>query len=473
VVTLIDRTLTPSTLAPNFIAVPKRPIALALIGALFFFTALSGTARAQSLSLIRDAEIENILWAYTKPLLQVAGIDPNATTINLIANNQLNAFVANGPNIYLFTGLLMRADSPEQIMGVIAHEIGHIAGAHSARTRDVIADLQVQSLVTMVLGLAAALASGQGSAAGAAVLGSQGLATNSFLAHSRAQESAADQAGLSYMDQIGVPATGLRDFLRTLETEEYLATGRQSPYFRTHPVTRERIALVEQHVANSPHSNATLDERFYQWHRVMQAKLAGFLEPPGRVFQLYPEEDQSLPARYARAIAYYRIPQLDRALPLIDGLIDEYPDNPYFWELKGQMLFENGRGSQALAPYARAVELLPQSPLLRTQWAQVILEQNDAASVPTALANLKESARQDPYNGLTWHLLAIAYGRSGDIGRAALSLAEKGLLHGDRDLAIDQAERAMVLLANGSIDWLRAEEILKDAEDLPEPSDRT
>ncbi|MCP4327419.1 MAG: M48 family metalloprotease [Alphaproteobacteria bacterium] len=423
-------------------------------------------ARAQGLSLIRDAEIENILWAYTAPILRVAGIDPNAATINIVADDSLNAFVAGGPNIYLFTGLLRRSDSPEQTMGVIAHEVGHIAGSHGTRTRDLMSDLQIQGFITMILGFALAAASGQSGAAGAATLGGAGLSTNALLAHSRAQESAADSAGLTYMDDIGVSATGLYDFLKVLENEEYLAVGRQSPYYRTHPVTRERINFVGEHVRNSPTSNARLPQKFYLWHEIMRAKLTAFLESPGRVLQVYPETDNSLPARYARAIAYYRVPNLKEALPRIDELIAEHPNNPYFHELKGQMLFENGRGGEAVGPYKEAVALLPHSPLLRTQLAQVLLESGDPKQNLEALSNLKEAARYDHSNGLTYHLLSIAYGREGNIGMAALSIAEKALLEGDRDTAISQAQRAMHLLDNGSLNWLRAERVMNDAEDL-------
>lgn len=447
-----------------------RPFRTLLAVAVAGMLVVSGVrAQAADLSLVRDAEIEGILWAYTVPILRVAGIDPNAMSINLVADDSLNAFVAGGPNLFIHTGLLSRAESPEQIIGVIAHEVGHIAGAHGARARDFMGNLQITSLITTILGVAAAVASGQGQAAGGLTLGGAGLAANSFLAYSRVQESAADQAGLTYLETIGISAKGLRDFLKVLENEEYLAVGRQSPYFRTHPVTRERINLIENHLRQSRHTDAEVNERYRAWHEVMKAKLIGFLKPPAVALQKYPVEDTSVPARYARAIAHYRVPDLGKAVPEIDSLIAEHPDNPYFRELKGQMLFENGRIEEAVAPYREAVRLAPHSSLLRTQLAQVLLERNDPSLNGEALAHLKESARTDTHNGLTWRLLAVAYGRDGQIGMAALSLAEQGLLHGDKPLAVDQAQRAMNLLPKGSIDWLRAEQVLLEAEDLPDP----
>jgi predicted Zn-dependent protease len=232
-------------------------------------------------------------------------------------------------------------------------------------------------------------------------------------------------------------------------------------------VTRQRIDFISEHVANSDHSDARLPAIQYKWFDVMQAKLTAFLEPPAKALTAYPESDKSLPARYARAIAYYRIPKLDKALPIIDGLIADYPKNPYFHELKGQMLFENGRVAQAVTPYREAVRLAPNSPLLRTQMAQVLLESGDPKLNSIALSNLKESARRDTNNGLTWHLLSVAHGRAGDIGMAALSIAEKALLEGDRKTSMDQARRAMHLLRQGSLEWLRAETVMNEADELP------
>jgi len=452
----------------NFQGVLKRLANIVLGAALSLGLTAAGSAYAQQggIPIVRDAEIEAILWSYTTPVLRAAGIDPSATTIQLVPSKDLNAFVAGGPNIFLFTGLLMRAKSPEQVIGVVAHEVGHIAGAHGVRTREFMSDLQTQGIISMILGIALAATTGEGGAAVASVLGSQGFMANAILAHSRAQEAAADQAGVSYLDSIGVSARGLNSFLKVLEREEYLAIGRQSPYFRTHPVTRQRIDFVDQHIAASEHSEARLPSIKYQWFEIMQAKLTAFLESPPEALNAYPESDKSLPARYARAIAYYRVPNLKKALPIIDGLIADYPKNPYFRELKGQMLFENGRVVDAVLPYREAVRLAPESPLLRTQMAQVLLESGDPKLNAVALSNLKESARRDTANGLTWHLLSVAYGRAGDIGMAALSIAEKALLEGDRKTSINQAKRAMHLLRQGSLEWLRAETVLNEADKL-------
>jgi predicted Zn-dependent protease len=447
----------------------KRSASLILGTALVFNTVGLAPARAQEggIPIVRDAEIENILWAYTKPILQVAGIDPAATTINLVPRKTLNAFVAGGPNIFIHTGLLERSNNPEQVMGVIAHEVGHIAGSHGSRTRDLVSNLQIQGIVTLLLGFALAAATGQGDAAGAAALGGNALGTNAYLAHSRAQEAAADQAGISYLNDLGVSARGLRDFMAALANEEYLAVGRQSPYFQTHPVTRERMNFIDEQLQKSPAADARLPDKFYRWHAIMRAKLTAFLEPPAVALHAYPESDTSIPARYARAIAYYRMPKLDKALPIINGLIDQYPKNPFFHELKGQMLFENGRVGEAIEPYRKAVELFPESALLRTQMAQVLIESGDPTLNATALANLKEASRHDSNNSMTWHLLSIAYGREGDIGMAALSIAEKALLEGNKALAMSQARRAMGILNSGSLPWLRAETIYNKADDLP------
>ncbi|BBK41369.1 peptidase M48 [Allostella vacuolata] len=414
-------------------------------------------------SLIRDAEIEATVRAYAAPLFAVAGLDPDAVQVYLVNDQRINAFVAGGQRLFLNTGLILRAKTPNQLSGVIAHETGHIAGGHLARIQDALSTASTTAIIAMLLGIAAAALAGDGKAAGAAVIGGTSLAQRNLLHYNRGQESSADQAGMSYLDRTGQSSRGLLEFFGILEQQELLAAIRQDPYLRSHPLTRERIDAVRAHVARSRHSDAVDSPELRARHDRMLAKLRGFLQSPSETLAQYPASDRSLPARYARAIAYYRIPDLKRALPELDQLIRDFPKDPFFHELKGQVLFETGRGQEAAAPYREALRLAPAEPLLRYGLAQVLLERNDVEAATEARALLNEAVRHETRNPSFWRLLAIAYGREGNIGMAALSLAERYAAAGDNRNAVQQSNRALGILARGSPAWLRAEDLRAEA----------
>ena len=434
-----------------------------LVAAAFLAVAVP-SARAQQMSFIRDAEAENIMRFYAAPIFRAGGFDPKAIQIHLIADRTLNAFVSNGLNMYFFTGLIMRADNAEQVMGVMAHELGHIVGGHLARMDEKMRQAQKQSIYAMALGALAAVATGNPGAAPAAILGGQQAVMASVLSYSRTQESSADQAGLKYLDEAGISAQGLYDFFKILEGQELLAVGRQDPYMRTHPLTPERMAAVQAHLAKSPYTNKPLPPIYAVMHNRMKAKLAGFMDPPQQVLRKYPETDNSIDARYARSIVYYRIPDLAKAIPLIDGLIAEEPKNPYFHELKGQMLFENGRAAEAIPHYQQSVDTLPDNALLRTELAQAQIESQDMSLNKAAIANLEKARDIDDDNAQTLRLLATAYGRDGQVGMAALIQADLALGYGRNGEARVLAERAMQNLRQGSPAWQRANDIKHAAE---------
>ncbi len=415
------------------------------------------------ISLIRDAEIEATVRAYAAPLFAVAGLDPDAVQVYLVGDQRINAFVAGGQRLFLNTGLILRAKTPNQLSGVIAHETGHIAGGHLARLQDALSTASTTAIIAMLLGIAAAALSGDGKAAGAAVVGGVSLAQRNLLYYNRGQESSADQAGLSYLDRTGQSARGLLEFFDVLEQQELMSAVRQDPYLRSHPLTRERVEAVRDHVRRSRHSNAVDPPELQARHDRMLAKLRGFLQPPSETLRQYPATDASVPARYARAIAYYRIPDLGRAMPEIDRLIAEFPGDPYFHELKGQVLFESGRVREAEAPYREALRLAPSEYLIRASLAQVLLERNRNELVAEAKALLNEAVRHETRNASFWRSLAIAYGREGDIGMAALALAEQASASNRNRTAVQQAGRALGILPRGSPAWLRAEDLQAEA----------
>ncbi|MCR6632380.1 MAG: M48 family metalloprotease [Magnetospirillum sp.] len=423
-------------------------------------------------SFIRDAEVENTIRAYATPLFQAAGLDPDGVRIHLLVDPTLNAFVAGGQNMFFHTGLLVRSETPGQLIGVIAHETGHISGGHLVRIQDAVGNASTEALMGMLVGAALGAASGRGDLGAAVMMGSQEVATRNLMAFSRTQEGSADQAGLSFLDATHQSAKGMLEFFDILGDQELLVAARQDPYVRTHPLTRDRVANVRDFVAKSPYSDAPPRPEFVEMHKRMRAKLFAFLESPVRTFQRYKESDNSLESRYARAIASYRKPDMDTALPLIDGLLAERPQDPYFWELKGQMLFENGRGSEAVQPYRKAVALLPDNALLRVGLAQVEVEQEDPSLLNDAKIHLSKALQSEPENYTAWRLLAISHGRLGEEGMAAYAMAEQALLENKLADAAYHAGKAERLLPRSGPIWLRIQDIKERASQVKEDQKR-
>ncbi|MBV9523988.1 MAG: M48 family metalloprotease [Alphaproteobacteria bacterium] len=420
-------------------------------------------ASGGAIGFIRDAEIEGAIRLWVSPVFTAAGLDASAVHIYLVNDPRINSFVAGGQNVFINTGIITRSQVPNQLIGVIAHETGHIAGGHLARSQEELRNDTIKGIIAMVLGAgAAAAAHGQG--AGAVLQSGEGVALQSFLQYSIEQEARADHAALGFLDATHQSAQGLLDFFRKLEGEELLSAIRQDPYLRTHPLTTQRVDYVARWVAKSPFSSARDKPEFLEMLDRMVAKLHGFLDPPGQTLTKYKESDPSVAARYARAIGYYKLPNLAKAVPVIDGLIQQEPKNPYFRELKGQMLFEGGHGADALEPYEEAVRLAPDQPLLRIELAQVQIESGRRELNKSALANLKEAVRVEDRNSEAWHFLAVAYGREEDFGMAALAGAEEAMNDGDKPLALLQANKAIHILKPGTPARLRAEDLKDQAQ---------
>jgi len=419
-------------------------------------------AAAAAETFIRDTEIEADIRTMVTPIWKAAGLEPNALHVYLIEDKQLNSFVAGGQNEFINTGLIMRAETPNQLLGVLAHETGHIAGGHLTRAQQAMRNASIEGIIAMALGAAAAVAG----KSGGALLGAEGVAQRAFAQYSVTQEASADQAALTFLDRSSQSSRGLLQFFQILQSEELLSGVRQDPYLRTHPLTAQRLEHVRNHVDHSRFSDAPDSAANVEMLKRIKVKLGAFTSPPSSTLAAYPDQDQSVLARYARAIAYYRIPKLDRALPIVDGLIRDYPKDPYFRELKGQMLFENGRIADAVQPYEEAVRLAPGAPLLRISLAQVYIESNDPKVNKRAIAHLNDALRTEDKESNGWHLLATAYGRDDQMGMAALALAEEGLSAGKKKDATQQASRAKALLKKSSAAYNRAEEIQREAEKI-------
>ena len=415
---------------------------------------------AEGLSLIRDAEIEDTIHLYATPLFEAAGLDPESIEIHLVADDALNAFVANGRHMFLFSGLLMESEDPGLVIGVIAHETGHLAAGHLVRVREAHEDASAMVLLSTLLGVAVGVAGGVDAGAAIATVGSQ-LAPRDFFRFSRAQESIADQAGLRYLEAIGQSAEGFAALMETLARDEpQFGTASEIPYFLTHPSSRERLHTIKAHIARSRFTGKATDPRLAERQRRVVAKLYGFLAPPRAVHLRYPEGDASIHARYARAVAAFRQRLLVDALALMDGLIAEEPANPYFYELRGQMLYETGDVAAALPSYRRAVGLLPEQPLLRAALARALLKLDAADAWREALHHLDVARRREGDDPVTWNLLGEAHGKLGETALSDVARAEMHYLRGEPRAARRFAERALENLRRGSPEWLRADDIV-------------
>jgi predicted Zn-dependent protease len=422
----------------------------------------SGEDASARTEILRDTEIENDIRTLATPIWRVAGLEPSTMGIYIVNDPQLNSFVAGGQAVFLNSGLILRAETPNMLIGVIAHETGHIVGGHVLRSLEALKNASIETIIATFVGLAASAFGGNGGP----MIAAQGVGRRAYMEFSVAQEATADHMAMNFLDRSGQSARGLLKFFEILQADEPLTGEPTDPWARTHPLTSTRIDYLRHHVETARSSNAPDPPGFTDLLKVIQAKLHAFIDDPSTTLRAYPVSDRSVIGRYARAIALYRIPRLDAALAEIDGLIHDYPDNPYYDELKGQMLFENGRVHDAIAPYEQAVRLMPQAALLRLSLAQVYIESGDPALNKRAIAYLNDAAQKEGREALLWRLLATAYGRDHQLGLAALSLAEAALADSNKKDAQQQAQRAKQNLPHNAASYQRAEEIQREAEHL-------
>lgn len=427
-----------------------------------FFTGLgkeSAFARRDTPTIIRDAELEAILRNISVPLFEAAGLESRSVHTYIVRDDSLNAFVAGGQNVFMNTGLIMEADNVNQLIGVIAHETGHISGGHLARFQEGMKGASTTSIISMLLG-AAAIASGAGDAGMAILLGGQEAAQRQALAYSRTQEASADQAAMQILNETEQSGQGLVDFFERLGDQELLYTTNKDPYVRSHPLTRDRINSLIGQVEESPYTNAPNPEGFDEMFARMKAKLVGYLRPLHSVLVEYPVSDTSVYGRYARAYAYHQSRQLDKAIDEIRSLVRDHPEDPFYWETLGFILFENGKIAESISPLRKAVELAPREPLIRQQLAQSLIATEDMSVNDEAIAHLEEANRYDSDNPFAWRQLSTAYHKAGNTGMAHLAAAEYFALIGRPPEARMQATMALKNLKKGTPSWLKAQDLM-------------
>ena len=435
--------------------------------------AASPPTRAQEvmrgLPIIRDAEIEQLLKDYTAPILKVAGLSHQNIQIVIINDRSFNAFVADGRRIFVNVGALMQAKTPNELIGVFAHETGHLAGGHLARMREELARAETSAIIAMLAGLGAAVAGATsrgttGDNAGqigmAALTAPQSVLVHTLLSYQRAQEEQADKAGVKFLTETGQSPKGMYDTFKRFADETIYQTPYIDPYLQSHPMPQQRVNALEQLAKTSPYWDKKDPPALQLRHDLMRAKLSGFIDRPDTVARRYPAADSSLPARYARAIAAYRHSDLHGAVLQIDALTQSDPGNPYFLELKGQALVENGRAAEAIPPLRRAAELAPNATPIRVLLAQALVATKDPKAAAEAIPLLRVAVTHEPDMPDGYNQLALAYGERGDYAQADLASAEAALANGDLKTARELAARAKTRFATGSPGWVRADDIV-------------
>ncbi len=402
--------------------------------------ALGGPARpaeAQGLSFIRDTEIEDLLNDYASPIFRAAGLGSGRITMRIIRHESFNAFVLDGRNVFIHTGTLQVSETPNQVIGVIAHEAGHIANAHLSDLRSKIAADPTRGFL------------------------SQFLFVGVMLSQIRGNELVADQAGLRYLNATKQSGRGMIETFERFAQEETFTLQRtpQSLFARTHPFAADRITQLRSRAQASPFWEARDPAPLQLRHDMMRAKISGYLDRPQIVFNRYPQSDQSLPARYGRAIGTFFLSGVDRALPLVDALIKEQPNNPYFHEIKADFLMRSGRPAEAVPILRRATQLAGQNaPLISVRLAQAMVTA-DSPNIDEIIGLARKSLIQDP-NPQAYRILANAFYKQNRLPEADLATAEALYLEGDLKQAQIFAKRALPRLKNGSPNWIRAGDIV-------------
>ena len=437
----------------------------AIRAAFILFLAVLVSARpVMAQSILRDAETEAFFDEISAPLIAAAGLDPNNVEIILINDKSINAFVAGGQAVYVHSGLIDAATSANEVQGVIAHELGHVVGGHAVRYDEGASVASGISIASLIIA-AAAIAAGASEAGMGILSAGQQAAMGKFLAFSRGQEGTADAAGAQYLSKAGISGRGSITFFKKLQNFEFrLGIPQEDSYGRTHPLSGERIAVLQDTYSVDPAWSAPLNPKWESDFKRIKAKLTGYLADPTATLRDYPETDKSVPARYARAYAWHKSAYPQKALDESSTLVASAPDDPYFLELYGQILLESGHPTEAIVPLRKAVSLTGNQPLIAAIFGHALIATDNKAQLDEAAQVLKAAVSKDNQNPFAWYQLGVVYEQKGDTARAALASAERYLMEGAPQLALPNAQTAMAGLREYSPDWIRAQDINMVAE---------
>jgi predicted Zn-dependent protease len=430
--------------------------AAGFLGAL---TAVVLPAQAQGMSVLRDTETEEMLRNYEVPLARAAGLDVNNVHVYLMGSPEINAFATQPQDIYIFSGILLWLKKPNELIGVMAHETGHISAGHLTRTSYAIKKATVPMLLSLVAGIAAMVA-GAGEAGMAIMQVGQSMAMAQFAAFSRVQESTADQIAAKLLLATHQSPVGMYRTFQRFAQEEAMSAYKIDTFAVDHPTGQDRVMDLQDMVDSSPYREVQDSPESVHTFEMVQAKLAGFVLPVKQVLTRYPVSDTSAPARYARAMAYMRQPNFQKAMDEINSLIKDEPNNPYFYEVRGQIYVSMARPREGIPDYQKAVDLRPGAPLLRQELATAQLGTDDPSLAGDALRNLKVALLAEHDDMFTWYETAQAYSTLKNEPMANLSTAELYFNGGDMQKALVFATRARGKLPQGTPDWQRANDII-------------
>jgi predicted Zn-dependent protease len=453
-------------------ALRKKTSKLTAITAVIALALVPIPARAQEQekgpAILRDTETEQLLRDYTRPVLRAAGLEKQNIQVTIINESVFNAFVADGRRIFVNYGALMQSETPNQIIGVLAHETGHLAGGHLAKLHEQVSLAQTQMIIAMLLGVGAIAAGaksnngtgGLANAGAAAIAGPQEIIRRNLISYQRQQEENADRAGVKFLTATGQSAKGMYETFKRFTNDSLFAAHGADPYVQSHPMPAERVAALEEIARTSPYWDKKDDPALQLRHDMMRAKISAFMERQDTVYRRYPLSNTSLPARYAHAITTYLHGDLNSAITQIDGLIQGQPNNPYFYELRGQALLEGGRPAEAIAPLRRAVQLSNNAPLIEMLLGQALVASDNKAYAEEAIGILRAAVARETEAPLGYLQLAMAYSRKGDLAEADLASAQAAYLRGDNKTARDLASRAKTRFAVGTPGWVKADDII-------------
>jgi predicted Zn-dependent protease len=447
--------------------------ALATAAALVLAPLAATAQESKPPPVLRDTETEQLLREYTRPILRAAGLERQNIQMVILNESSFNAFVADGRRIFVNYGAILQSETPNQLIGVLAHETGHLAGGHLAKLREELARAQTQMIIAMLLGAGAIVAgarsganSGLANAGAAAVAGPGEMIRRSLLSYQRQQEENADRAGVKFLTATGQSARGMYETFKRFTNDSLFAARGADPYLQSHPMPAERVAALEAIARSSPYWDKKDEPSLQLRHDMVRAKISAFMERPDTVYRRYPLSNDSLPARYAHAIATYLHGDLRNALAQIDALIQAQPNNPYFYEVRGQALLEGGRPAEAIASLRKAVALSGNAPLIEMLLGQALVATEDKAHTDEAIAILRAAVGRETEAPLGFSQLAMAYGRKGDYAEADLASAQAAYLRGDNKTARELASRAKTRFAIGTPGWVKADDIVS-ARPLP------
>lgn len=429
-----------------------------------YFCLVSSSASAAGRTLLRDAETEQMLRLLTKPVFDASSVNQEDITFALVKDNSLNAFVAGGQNIFIHTGLILATDTPDQLLGVVAHELGHINGGHLVRGTEAMKGASTQAILATIIGVGIGALSGSGDAGAAIITGGQQLATRNLLGFTRTQEASADQAALYFLDQARLSPQGFLEFMEKLEDQELLPADRQDEYVRTHPLSRNRVAAIKAYIAQEKQNYRPIPQNVMFLYDRVKHKLEGYLYPDRVLRNSVGKKDFTDAEIYGLALANYQRANIQTAISLLDQLLEKYPEDPFFHELKGQILFETGDVTEAIPFYKFASTAIPTNAGLHADYAHALLETGNDDNLDLALIELNKATKLDPNNPLAWRFLASVYGKKDQRALSLYALAAESAAKGNYRQAQSLANQALKQLPEGSPAWLQAQDIYNESQ---------